>query len=108
MKAYQQNIEKLEAADTQVLGVTADSPFANKAFAEKVGAQFPLLAWAQDTMKAYGVDKEYDVHGIKVTSARRTTFLIGKDGKVLEIQQDRQAVDPTDIVTSCQRRKLKE
>jgi peroxiredoxin len=31
MKNFQQNLQKLEAADTQVLGVSMDSPFANKA-----------------------------------------------------------------------------
>jgi len=29
MKAFQQQLQKLEAADTQVLGVSMDSPFAN-------------------------------------------------------------------------------
>src|SRR5260221_658187 len=35
MKAFQQNLKALEAADTQVLGVSMDSPFANKAFADR-------------------------------------------------------------------------
>ena len=33
--------EKLEAADTQVLGVSMDSPFANKAFADQIGVTLP-------------------------------------------------------------------
>ncbi len=37
MKAFQQNLKQLEAADTQVLGVSMDSPFANKAFADQIG-----------------------------------------------------------------------
>ena len=44
MKNFQQNLKKLEAADTQVLGVSMDSPFANKAFADPIGVTFPLLS----------------------------------------------------------------
>ena len=44
MRNFQQNVTRLEAADTQVLGVSMDSPFANKAFAEQTGVSFPLLS----------------------------------------------------------------
>jgi len=47
MKNFQQNLQKLEAAGTQVLGVSTDSAFANKAFADQIGVTFPLLSdWA--------------------------------------------------------------
>ncbi len=53
MKNFQQNLKKLEAADTQVLGVSMDSPFANKAFADQIGVTFPLLSdWGGDTTRA--------------------------------------------------------
>jgi len=39
-----------------------------------------------------------------MTSARRATFLIGKEGKVVEEQVDSEAVDPTKIV-ACQLRR---
>ena len=41
MKALQQNLTKLEGADTQVLGVSMDSPFSNFAFAQQNGISFP-------------------------------------------------------------------
>jgi len=45
-----------EAADTQVLGVSMDSPFANKAFADQIGVTFPLLSdWAEMSPARYGV-----------------------------------------------------
>ena len=43
MKALQQNLAKLEGADTQVLGVSMDSPFSNFAFAQQNGVTFPIL-----------------------------------------------------------------
>jgi len=44
MKNFQKNVKALEASDTQVLGVSMDSPFANKAFADQMGVTFPLLS----------------------------------------------------------------
>ncbi len=106
MRAFQSNLEKLEAADTQVLGVSMDSPFANHAFAEQNGITFPLLGDVSgDATKAYGLENQIDVKGVKLTSARRATFLINKEGKVEEMQVDSEALDPTKIVTFCERKK---
>ena len=102
MKNFQQNLQKLEAADTQVLGVSMDSPFANKAFADQIGVTFPLLSdWGGDTTRQYGLYVD------KYKAARRINFLIGKDGKILEEQIDSEAIDPTKIVDACQRHKMK-
>ena len=101
MKAFQQNLQKLEAADTQVLGVSMDSPFSNAAWAEKEGFKFPILSdWGGDLTKQLGI------FNTQYHAARRVTFLIDKEGKVVEIQKDREAVDPTQIVAYCERRKL--
>ena len=101
MKNFQQNLKKLEAADTQVLGVSMDSPFANKAFADQIGVTFPLLSdWGGATTRQYGIYME------KYKAARRVNFLIGKDGKILEEQIDNEAIDPTKIADACERRKL--
>ena len=102
MKNFQQNLKKLEAADTQVLGVSMDSPFANKAFADQIGVTFPLLSdWGGETTRQYGIYLD------KYKAARRVNFLIGKDGKILEEQIDSEAIDPTKLVAACERHKLK-
>ena len=76
MKNFQQNLQKLEAADTQVLGVSMDSPFANKAFADQIGVTFPLLSdWGGDVTRQYGLYVD------KYKAARRVNFLIGKGWK---------------------------
>ena len=109
MRAFQQNIQKLEAADTQVLGVSIDSPFANYNFGLQNGVSFPLLSdMSGKTIDEYGLLEERDVQGVKMKSARRATFLIGKDGRVIEESVDREAVDPTKIVAACERQKLKQ
>jgi glutaredoxin-dependent peroxiredoxin len=102
MKAFQQNLAKLEASDTQVLGVSVDSPFANGAWAKQIGVTFPILSdLGGDTSKDYGV------YNPKYKAARRVTYLIDKDGKVVHMNVDKEALDPTNVVAACERRKLK-
>ena len=102
MKNFQHNLQKLEAADTQVLGVSMDSPFANKAFADQIGVKFPLLSdWGGETTHKYGVFVD------EYKAARRVNILVGKDGKILEEQLDDEAIDPSKIVDACARPKLK-
>jgi peroxiredoxin len=102
MQAYQENLKKLEAADTQVLGVSMDSTFSNAAFADKIGINFPLLSdWGGD------ITKEYGIYNPQYKAARRVTFLIDKEGKIVQEQTDSEAIDPTAVVASCERRKLK-
>jgi peroxiredoxin len=101
MQNFQQNLAKLEAADTQVLGISMDSPFSNKAWAEKINVTFPLLSdWGGD------ITKEYGLYNPKYKAARRVNYLIDKDGKVVEMQLDNDAIDPTKTVEACQARKL--
>ena len=105
MKAFQASLSKLEASDTQVLGVSVDSPFANHAFAKENGITFPILGdMDAKAIRAYGLDKEYKIGGATIVSARRATFLIDKAGKIVEVQVDNDAVDPTKIVDACQRK----
>src|ERR1700730_7312290 len=106
MKAFQANMAKLEGSDTQVLGVSVDSPFANHAFAVQNAVTFPILDdMDAKAIKAYGLEKDYHIGGVTIASARRATFLIDKEGKVVEEQIDNEAVDPTKIVDACQLRK---
>jgi peroxiredoxin len=106
VRNFQQSIQKLEAADTQVLGVSMDSPFANYAFAQQNGVSFPLLGdMSGEATRAYGLLNQMDIQGVKIDSARRATFLIDKNGKVEEMQVDKEAVDPSKIVTLCERKK---
>jgi len=102
MKAYQQNLPKLEAADTQVLGVSTDSPFANKAWADQIGVTFPLLSdWGGEVTRKYGI------YNPQFKAARRVTYLIDTTGRIVHMQTDAEAIDPSKTVAACQARKLK-
>ena len=101
MQNFQQNLAKLEAADTQVLGISMDSPFSNKEWAQKIGVTFPLLSdWGGDVTKQYGV------YNPKYKAARRVNYLIDKNGKIVEMQLDSDAIDPSKVVEACQARKI--
>jgi peroxiredoxin (alkyl hydroperoxide reductase subunit C) len=103
MQAFQQSLAQLEAANTQVLGVSMDSTFANKAWAEQIGVQFPLLSdWGGETTHRYGIFNP------KSKAPRRTTLIISPEGKIKYIQQDTAALDPADTVAVCTRKPLKE
>ena len=103
MKAFQSHIARLEAADTQVLGVSIDSPFSNHAFAQQNGVTFPLLGdMDAKAIKAYGLEKTVDIGGVKMATARRATFLIDKEGQVVEESVDKEAIDPAKIVDACE------
>ena len=69
-----------------VLGISPDTPQAQKKFKEKYDLPFTLLA---DTNKkvaqAFGVFKEKNMYGKKVMGIERSTFLIGPDGKIARI-----------------------
>ena len=74
----------------------------NKAFADQIGVTFPLLSdWGGEATHKYGVYVD------EYRAARRINFLIGKDGKILEEQVDKDAIDPKKIVDACERPKLK-
>jgi peroxiredoxin len=101
MQNFQQNLAKLEAADTQVLGVSMDSPFSNKAWAQQINVTFPLLSdWGGDVTKQYGL------YNPKYKAARRVNYVIDKDGKVVQMQLDSEAIDPTKVVEACEAKKL--
>ena len=106
MKAFQEHLKNLEAADTQVLGVSMDSPFSNFYFGQMNGITFPLLGdWGGEVTKKYGLEKPIDIEGVKMETARRATFVIDKNGKIIATQADSEAVDPTKVVAVCERTK---
>src|SRR5258707_14548583 len=92
MKAFQENLKKLEAADTQVLGVSMDSPFSNFQFAQQNGITFPLLGdWDRQATRDYGLLEKSEIKGVPMELGRRATFLINRSGKIVQTQVDSEA-----------------
>jgi peroxiredoxin len=74
---------KLEDLDAVVLGISVNDPFSNKAFHEDNVLNFQLLCdYNRETVKSYDVYPE-DFAGLKgYTVAKRSAFVVGKDGLV--------------------------
>jgi peroxiredoxin len=68
--------------DVQVLGISVDSIHSHRAFAEKNGISYPLLA---DFHPKGDVAKKYGVYLDEKGFSARTAFVIGKDGKVKDV-----------------------
>ena len=96
MKAYQADIAKFEANDTQVFGLSVDSPYANREFAKQIGVTFPLLSDIKHSVvKDYGIFNEDGGYG------NRATFVIDKDGIIQHIDEGNVAIDPTAAEDTC-------
>ena len=75
--------EKLKEFDIAYFTASCDKPEKNAKFAEKVGADYPILSDPEgDVARAYGV-----VDALRPVP-RRWTFIIGEDGKILYIDKD--------------------
>jgi peroxiredoxin (alkyl hydroperoxide reductase subunit C) len=96
MKAYQADIAKFEGNDTQVFGVSIDSPYANAEFAKQIGVTFPLLSDIKHTVvRDYGIFNEDGGYG------NRATFVIDKDGIIQHIDEGNVAIDITGAADTC-------
>jgi thioredoxin-dependent peroxiredoxin len=84
--SFRDNIDRLRKAGAQIVGVSADSPASHQKFIEKYGLNFPLLSDpANKVTKAYGVYKKKSLYGREFMGIERTTFVIGRDGKVRKV-----------------------
>lgn len=81
-----------DGKSVQVLGVSVDTPFSLKVWAEQQGYQFPLLS---DFWPHGEVAKAYGVFNADAGMANRGTFLIDTDGVVrfAEVNQPGEARD---------------
>ncbi|VVC00245.1 Peroxiredoxin [uncultured archaeon] len=77
---------EFEKRGAAILGISPDDEASHTKFAEKYKLPFTLLADAEAKVAtAYGVWSEKSMLGKKYMGIDRTTFLIGKDGKIEKI-----------------------
>lgn len=79
---------QLSTLDAVVFGISADSVKSHKKFAEKYGLPFTLLADEQkEVSKAYGVWGTKKMMGREYEGIARTSFLVGRDGRVEKVYE---------------------
>lgn len=95
MSQYRDNASKF-GNEVTVFGISVDSTWANKAFREQVGVEFPILSdFRKDVVRQYGILNEQS------GTARRATFVVDSEGIVRHIDQDAAAIDPSGAVGAC-------
>ena len=83
---FRDTFKKLQKAGAVVLGISRDTPRAQKKFKEKYDLNYPLLADVDEKVcKQFGVLKEKNMYGKKVMGIERTTFVIGPDQTLLKV-----------------------
>ena len=83
---FRDSYKKMQKSGAVLLGISPDTPKAQKKFEEKFGLPFTLLGDAEKKVaNLYGVMKEKNMYGKKVMGVARTTFVIGPDGRFVHI-----------------------
>lgn len=76
-------------ADTEIVGVSADPVKAHDKFRDKYGLKIALASdESKKMLTAYGAWGEKSMYGRKFMGVRRTTFLIGPDGRIVQVWEN--------------------
>ncbi len=79
-QSFRDNYTEYQNKDMVVLGVSMDNEASHKAFTEKYGLPFQLLADVDGT-----ITKAYDVEGNKYS--KRVTYIIDAEGKISHVDE---------------------
>jgi peroxiredoxin len=83
MCAFRDSMARLINLKAQVIGISVNEPFSNKAFAEKNRLPFPILSdYKREVIKTYHIEMP-DFAGLKgYTTAKRSIFILEKNGVI--------------------------
>lgn len=83
MCTFRDNLQELSKINAQVVGISVNDPFTNKAFAEHNKLNFPILSdYNRDVVRQYNVYHQ-DFANLKgYVAAKRSVFLLDQNGVV--------------------------
>ncbi len=76
---FKQNLAELEKLDAQVFGISVDSAWSHKAFAETLGVSYPLLA---DFHPRGAASEKFGVYHADKGITGRVIVIVDKGGKI--------------------------
>ncbi len=83
MCALRDSLSEFNSLNAQVLGISVDSPFSNKAFADKNSLSFPLLSDYTRYVSSQYCGLVSNFAGlVGLTAANRSVFVINENGEV--------------------------
>ena len=81
---FRDSWDEISNLGAQVIAISNDGPFANKAFAEKNNYNFPLLGdYKSQTIRDYDVLMPHLLHVKDYNAAKRSVFVINENGTVV-------------------------
>ncbi len=84
--SFRDHFPKFSSKNAVVLGISPDSVKSHQGFIQKQQLNFNLLSDPDNKVaEAYGAWGEKSMYGKKYMGILRTTFVIGKDGKVRKV-----------------------
>lgn len=76
LPGLQEHLHEFHKLNTEVLGISVDSLYSHRAFAQQLGLTFPLLSdFTREVSRAYGVLRESG-------ASERALFLVDKEGTI--------------------------
>jgi len=83
MCSFRDSWDEISKLGAQVVAISNDGPFANKAFAEKHNLNFPILGdYKSKTIRDYDILMPHLLHIKDYDAAKRSIFIINEDGTV--------------------------
>ncbi len=84
MSTFRDSMAKFNELRAQVIGISVDSPFAQKAFADQNKLNFTLLSdYNRQAVRAFDIEDRNFVNGLLPGVAKRSVFVLDKDGRVV-------------------------
>ena len=81
---FRDSWDEISNLGAQVIAISNDGPFANKAFAEKNNYNFPLLGdYKSQTIRDYDVLMPHLLHVKDYNAAKRSVFIIDENGTIV-------------------------
>ena len=84
MCTLRDNLQELNKVNAQVVGISVNDPFTNKAFAQNNNLNFPILSdYNREVVKLYNVYHENFGNLKGYTAAKRAVFILDHNGVVV-------------------------
>ena len=81
---FRDSLNDISELGAQVIAISNDGPFANKAFAEKNNYNFPVLGdYTSQTIKDYDVLMPHLLHVKDYNAAKRSVFVVDENGTIV-------------------------
>jgi len=96
MCTFRDSLADFEVTGARVVGISVDTPFSQKAWAEHLGLTFPLLSdFNRQAVKVFGIEDPNFAKGVLPGVAKRSVFVLDRDGVVTyRWVSDNPAVEP--------------